>query len=481
MKKSITLLFALLLTLVGTTQMLADDYYLVGENIGWSAPNDYKFVVNPANSNEYVLSEVVLGEGEQIKVTSSTGQWFPEGTGNNYIITKELAGKVSIYFSPTYRNDWEDFGGYIWIEVIENQFVAQSVHLAGTFTDWANNNDQYALTEVSDGIWEYTYQNFPAEEHEFKFTVNKNWSVNFGCGWDQVCYGYGNDKTPFGTTIDGIYNEENIKINTGKVTDVVFRLDLTNYDPDDDTGAKITIYAHSGDLTLYGREYNDDIINENVGNFMNVKIVDHTLYKDGDWNTLILPFDVTIDGSILDGATVMELTDANITDKTLNLTFSEVNKVTHGKPCIIKWAQDENIESPEFKNVLIQGSENGLSQVFEGGLEFVGTFNYSNLTNDVNDILFLGSGNKLHYPEAYPYNLGAFHCFFYVPKGDASEGKAIESIVTNLDDNDPSAIQTVSSTQAVDNSWYTLSGQRLGGKPAKAGVYVVNGQKVMVK
>ncbi len=55
-------------------------------------------------------------------------------------------------------------------------------------------------------------------------------------------------------------------------------------------------------------------------------------------------------------------------------------------------------------------------------------------------------------------------------KATFSEGShtAINNIVTDDDDHD-------------SNDWYSLSGQRLGGKPSKKGIYVRNGRKVMVR
>ena len=47
-------------------------------------------------------------------------------------------------------------------------------------------------------------------------------------------------------------------------------------------------------------------------------------------------------------------------------------------------------------------------------------------------------------------------------------------------DNQPDAIRTVSLT-AGDDSWYTLDGVKLSGKPTRKGLYLLNGHKVVVK
>ena len=40
---------------------------------------------------------------------------------------------------------------------------------------------------------------------------------------------------------------------------------------------------------------------------------------------------------------------------------------------------------------------------------------------------------------------------------------------------------TISNTTATDNAWYTLSGMKMGKKPAKNGVYIHQGKKVIIR
>ena len=68
---------------------------------------------------------------------------------------------------------------------------------------------------------------------------------------------------------------------------------------------------------------NSDIIRGYNSRTVDVTLQDRTLYKDGDWNTLCLPFDVTLAGSSLEGAEVMALdgTNSGVSNGTLNLNF----------------------------------------------------------------------------------------------------------------------------------------------------------------
>ena len=54
-----------------------------------------------------------------------------------------------------------------------------------------------------------------------------------------------------------------------------------------------------------------------------VKLSGRTLYKDGKWNTLCLPFNVTLAGSPLEGAIAKTLTEATVTGDHVTLTFGE--------------------------------------------------------------------------------------------------------------------------------------------------------------
>ena len=57
------------------------------------------------------------------------------------------------------------------------------------------------------------------------------------------------------------------------------------------------------------------------GNEPGLDLTGRTLYKDGEWNTLCLPFDVTLSGSALDGAVPRPLSSAGIDGTTLSLQY----------------------------------------------------------------------------------------------------------------------------------------------------------------
>ena len=69
-----------------------------------------------------------------------------------------------------------------------------------------------------------------------------------------------------------------------------------------------------------------------------------TLYTDGDWNTLCLPFDINkFAGTPLEGATVMTLSSTDLSAGTLTMDFTETTSIEAGKPYIVKWKDGVNV------------------------------------------------------------------------------------------------------------------------------------------
>ena len=104
-----------------------------------------------------------------------------------------------------------------------------------------------------------------------------------------------------------------------------------------------TYYVAPATVTLADGSDNTAVITDADGYVANVTLAARTLYKDGAWNTLCLPFDVTIAGSPLAGATARALESASISGSTLTLTFGDaVTTLEAGTPYIIKWATKSN-------------------------------------------------------------------------------------------------------------------------------------------
>ena len=96
------------------------------------------------------------------------------------------------------------------------------------------------------------------------------------------------------------------------------------------------------EVELVDNTDNTTVIDDNDGLTSTVTLSGRTLYCDGDWNTLCLPFAVSnFTGTPLEGATVKELLPTSNLDNTgkLTLNFSDdLTAIDAGKPYIVKWA-----------------------------------------------------------------------------------------------------------------------------------------------
>jgi hypothetical protein len=89
------------------------------------------------------------------------------------------------------------------------------------------------------------------------------------------------------------------------------------------------------------------------------------------------------------------------------------------------------------------------------------------------EIILLSSGSKLGYSKN-PRTLHAFRCHFKT----YSDTKA-RSFEMDFGDGEATGVIEISGVNEVkDNSWYTLDGRKLNGKPTKKGLYIHNGLKV---
>jgi len=72
-----------------------------------------------------------------------------------------------------------------------------------------------------------------------------------------------------------------------------------------------------------------------------------------------------------------------------------------------------------------------------------------------------------------------FRAYFQL-KGDASSAK-IRAYSINFDDGETTGIMSIETKPMEDNATYDLQGRRMEGQPTQKGVYIVNGQKVIIK
>ena len=234
---------------------------------------------------------------------------------------------------------------------------------------------------------------------------------------------------------------------------------------------------------------NGTTISEKDGYAANVTLTGRTLYRDGDWNTLCLPFALSdFTGTPLENAVVKTLESSAFEDGTLTLTFSDdVTSIEAGIPYIVKWASDTDIVNPVFSGVTVSNATANVTTTY---VDFIGTYSpaliYESGTAKHN--LYLGSDNTLYYPTASGFKVNACRAYFVLNGLTAGEpksvgAKGISQFVLDFGDENGEAtgIRPTPNPSLNGGEWYDLSGRRLSGKPAQEGIYIHNGNKIVIK
>ncbi|MBQ3753720.1 MAG: hypothetical protein II864_09280 [Prevotella sp.] len=219
---------------------------------------------------------------------------------------------------------------------------------------------------------------------------------------------------------------------------------------------------------------NHSIIFQNKGKTAtSVTLTGRTLYKDGKWNTLCLPFAVSTTSGPLSGdnvqAMTLNTTTSSFSEGTLTLNFAAASgPIPAGTPFIIKWDEsgsDLTASDLVFNDVTISSTTN--NAIVDDVVSFVGTYSPMTFVETVKSILFLGGDNTLYYPQpdtttdpgnpVYPV-IGAQRAYFQlngITAGEASND--IRAFVLNFD------------------------GRRMSAKPTAKGLYIYKGRKTIIK
>lgn len=254
-------------------------------------------------------------------------------------------------------------------------------------------------------------------------------------------------------------------------------------------------------FALADKEDNTDVLAAHDGETCDVTLSGRTLYKDGAWNTLCLPFDVTLSGSILDGAEAYTLSSASIEGNTLTLNFGNpVASLAAGVPYLIRWAKPDDYDSnpaaydlkePDFPDVDVTDIsvpfDNGVAD--EGNVQFIGTYSPVLFNSEADDILVVGAAG-LFYPDGLgATQVGACRAYFKVAVGK-SQAPMLRTVM-NFGDDATGIASPISSPEGKDftspllqeragEAVYDLSGREVH-TPLGPGIYIRGGKKYIVK
>lgn len=116
------------------------------------------------------------------------------------------------------------------------------------------------------------------------------------------------------------------------------------------------------EIDLADHADNSMTIDDNKDKNVQVTLQDRTLHRDGMWQTLCLPFDVSnFTGTPLAEATVKTLSSTSFSNGTLTLNFENANSIEAGKPYLVNWERAAylTINSTEDWNAFAESVNNG--------------------------------------------------------------------------------------------------------------------------
>lgn len=207
----------------------------------------------------------------------------------------------------------------------------------------------------------------------------------------------------------------------------------------------------------------------------------HRTLKANGWNTFTIPYDISkvflnIQKENYGITAVKELTDATLTDGTLNLKFKEAESIEAGKPYLVMVENDFDLSTIAVPEVVKATPHPFTSDA----VDFIPTLGKTTIpAGDVKNVLFMTSGGNLKHPTTLPADIKGFRAYFQL-KGDA-----VNAASFNLDfgNGETTGINSLTSEPSSngEGTIYSLDGRRLSGKPAQKGVYIVNGKKMVIK
>lgn len=221
----------------------------------------------------------------------------------------------------------------------------------------------------------------------------------------------------------------------------------------------------------------DENGDNNVEAAENVNVtLKRTFYKDGEWNTLCLPFAVADAKTAFDGAELREVDTEKSNGNTI--VFKEATAIEAGKPYLIKWANTstEAVDfEKKFEGVTLVAAATPV-EVNNGGISFNGFYKMTEASELGASVAAIGAGNKLF--KVTEGKMKGFRAAFVLSSGAEATGYrvVIDGTATGIED---LVIDGVKANGRV----YNLNGQYVGNSlnGLQPGLYIQNGKKIVVK
>lgn len=227
-------------------------------------------------------------------------------------------------------------------------------------------------------------------------------------------------------------------------------------------------------------ENGDNIVEEAENVNVTLK---RTLYGDGGWNTLCVPFSLTAAQVTAAFGNDVELRKLSSIEGT-TLKFVSTDIITAGEPCLIKVAKDGSTYNFEgVATIAVANNKDYTFSMVSGDIQFLGIYSPMDVVTvnpagpSTGYYAFLGEGNKFFKAQAETKMKG-FRAFFLVPNNVPSNAlkAVIDGTATGIED---LVIDGVKANGRV----YNLNGQYVGNSlnGLQPGLYIQNGKKIVVK
>jgi len=464
MKTKLLSLAATILFAASANTAFADiEYFLVGETNGWNLNDNYKF--SSTENGIYTLTATVGGEFGLKQRNGNTVTWVGAQSDGIYQVNPS-SPVANIIFNGGNNLRLPFQVEYTFTINTNNQYTLQIGGLDEYLIEGSFNGNAWGapkrMTKLSDGS--YTFDVRGGDQFKFRDFYGTYYGGTSSTSTHEI-------KPEWHTNIDLVAgnNGQNFEIKS----------------PDDNY---FTGVVKEGKLTVLGYYvcFDNDLIYDSPSKYQNqvcdVQIDERTLYCDGYWNTICLPFNLDdFSSTIFNDAEVMTLESSEFNAGTLTLNFNTANSISAGVPYIVRWSNGGNdIKNPYFYDVTINST---VGQSGTGPATFLGCINPITIPEtdcENTDYLYLGAENTLYYPaDEASVTIKAFRAYF---KLNLPSGQQAKSFVLNFDDDtETTSIKQINNTASATDSYFTLDGRRLTTRPTTAGLYIINGKKVVIK
>ena len=376
---------------------------------------------------------------------------------DNWLVTPkmDMSGKTLTFWARSYYSNYLDnFGVFFLPENFESEEdLVELMESTSAPAEWT----EYTINLPDDlGVGSIVFRHYNSYDNYYLFLDD----VTIGEPFDPAEYAW----VEVNGVTDNPYTMSDLEPGTE------YEMQMQVYPMD---WGKRIFFTTAIELANDGTE-NSEIISAYADKTVDVALAGRTLFKDGKWNTICLPFNVTLAGSPLEDATAKTLTGAVMTGTHVTLTFGDaVDELEAGVPYIIKWdPAEENIVEPVFSGVTISQPEGQTLSFEDGNVKFIGY--YDAFTADDESIYYMTAANTLKYSDQ-PRTLNACRAYFQFT--EAASGR---QFIMNFGDGETTGIADID-MNVNNGNWYTVDGKKLDKQPTRKGVYIKEGVKVVIK